>query len=71
MINWSNPQIIKDNLGAVLPRLPITFVYRADGSGTTLRLTQHLEKVCSSWQTPVTLFNGLLVSVQKVKRVPV
>lgn len=47
---WNDPQIAKDNQGAKLPDSPITFVHRADGSGTTYIFTTHLEAACPNWK---------------------
>jgi len=40
--NWSDPRIKADNPGTNLPNIPIKFVVRADGSGTTFIFTNHL-----------------------------
>ncbi|MEM9908254.1 MAG: phosphate ABC transporter substrate-binding protein PstS, partial [Cyanobacteria bacterium P01_D01_bin.44] len=46
---WNDPAIAADNPDANLPNLPITFVHRADSSGTTYIFTNHLNAACDSW----------------------
>ncbi|BAU14335.1 phosphate ABC transporter, periplasmic phosphate-binding protein [Leptolyngbya sp. NIES-3755] len=53
--NWSARRIAQDNPNIRLPNLPITFVFRADGSLTTLVMSQHLEKACPNWSSGVGL----------------
>ncbi|MGA9381875.1 MAG: phosphate ABC transporter substrate-binding protein PstS [Phormidium sp.] len=50
---WNDPKIAADNAGVTLPNLPITVVYRADGSGTTGVFTKHLSAVSPTWQSKV------------------
>lgn len=50
---WNDPQIAAANPGAKLPNLPITVVYRSDGSGTTGVFTQHLSAVSPEWKSKV------------------
>ncbi|MEA5575292.1 phosphate ABC transporter substrate-binding protein PstS [Anabaena sp. UHCC 0451] len=45
--NWSDPKIKADNPGVNLPKQPIRFVVRADGSGTTFIFTNHLSTISS------------------------
>ncbi|QDV24286.1 phosphate ABC transporter substrate-binding protein PstS [Aureliella helgolandensis] len=40
--NWNDPAIAAANAGTALPDLPITVVHRADSSGTTFVVTNHL-----------------------------
>lgn len=47
--NWNDPAIAAENPGVDLPNLPITFVHRSDGSGTTFIFTNHLEAACPNW----------------------
>lgn len=47
---WQDARVLKDNPGVKLPNSSIRFVYRDDGSDTTLRLTQHLEQACPGWK---------------------
>jgi phosphate transport system substrate-binding protein len=47
---WDDAKIAKDNAGATLPKEPITFVSRSDGSGTTSIFTKHIEKACPNWK---------------------
>lgn len=42
---WNDRRIKADNPGVNLPNLPIKFVVRADGSGTTFIFTNHLSAV--------------------------
>lgn len=46
--NWNDSRITADNGRALTTGLPIKVVYRSDGSGTTFRLSQHLQAVCGS-----------------------
>jgi phosphate transport system substrate-binding protein len=48
--SWDDAKIAKDNAGATLPKEPITFVTRSDGSGTTSIFTKHIEKACPNWK---------------------
>lgn len=50
---WNDPRLVKDNPGVNLPNLPITVVYRADGSGTTGVFTKHLSAVSPTWKSKV------------------
>jgi phosphate transport system substrate-binding protein len=50
---WNDPRLVKDNPGVNLPNLPITVVYRADGSGTTGVFTKHLSAASPTWQSKV------------------
>jgi phosphate transport system substrate-binding protein len=50
---WDDPRIASDNPGVTLPRLPITVVYRSDGSGTTSIWTDYLSKVSADWKSKV------------------
>ena len=47
---WDNKVIAKDNAGVKLPHKALTFVHRADGSGTTYNFTYYLSKVSKSWK---------------------
>ncbi|WGV27282.1 phosphate ABC transporter substrate-binding protein PstS [Halotia branconii] len=51
--NWHDPQIALANPGINLPNLPIQVVHRADGSGTTSVLTQHLSAINPEWKRKV------------------
>ena len=46
---WNDPLLAKDNKDAKLPDMPITLVYRSDGSGTTSIFTKHIAKACPNW----------------------
>ncbi|MFN5515451.1 MAG: phosphate ABC transporter substrate-binding protein PstS, partial [Cyanobacteriota bacterium] len=41
--NWNDPRIAADNPDVSFPDLPLLWVYRADGSGTTYIFTNHLQ----------------------------
>ncbi len=47
---WDNKVITKENAGVKLPHKALTFVHRADGSGTTYNFTYYLSKVSKSWK---------------------
>lgn len=51
--NWDSPAIAKLNKGEHFPNLPISVVYRSDGSGTTYAFTNYLSTVSSSWKSKV------------------
>jgi len=47
---WDNKIITKENPNAKLPHEKLTFVHRADGSGTTYNFTYFLSKVSKKWR---------------------
>jgi len=47
---WDNPIITKENKSLHLPHKKLTFVHRADGSGTTFNFTYYLCKVSKQWR---------------------
>jgi phosphate transport system substrate-binding protein len=49
IINWQDPAISVENLGAKLPHAAIILVHRSDGSGTTNILTEYLSSVSAVW----------------------
>ncbi len=51
--NWDSPAIQKINKGETLPNLPITVVYRSDGSGDTYAFTDYLSTISSEWKTKI------------------
>ncbi|MDZ8184780.1 MAG: phosphate ABC transporter substrate-binding protein PstS [Nostoc sp. ChiSLP02] len=51
--SWDDPQIVKANPDAKLPKQPITVVYRSDGSGTTGVFTKHLSAISPEWKSKV------------------
>jgi len=51
--NWNDPKIAKINPKAHLPNLPITPVFRSDGSGDTYTFTNYLSKVSKAWKDEV------------------
>lgn len=44
---WNDPRIVADNPGVELPELPIRLVVRADASGESLILVEHLDRINS------------------------
>jgi phosphate transport system substrate-binding protein len=50
---WSDPKIAKINPKAKLPALPITPVFRSDGSGDTYTFTNYLSKISPAWKNEV------------------
>lgn len=51
--NWNDERIAADNPDVILPDLPITVVYRSDGSGTTGVFTKHLSAISPQWNDSV------------------
>ena len=47
---WDNKVITQDNANVTLPHEKLTFVHRADGSGTTYNFTYYLSKVSKAWR---------------------
>ena len=47
---WDNSLIADTNKGVKLPHEKLTFVHRADGSGTTYNFTYFLSKVSTDWR---------------------
>jgi phosphate transport system substrate-binding protein len=47
---WDDALIAKANAGVKLPHEKLTFVHRADGSGTTYNFTYYLSKVSKKWR---------------------
>jgi len=47
---WDDALIAKQNAGITLPHEKLTFVHRADGSGTTYNFTYYLSKVSKEWR---------------------
>lgn len=47
--NWNDPALKKLNPAVKFPNLPMTVVYRSDGSGTTNMFTDYLTKVSKEW----------------------
>jgi len=47
---WDDKVIAKANKGVKLPHKKLTFVHRADGSGTTYNFTYFLSKVSKKWR---------------------
>lgn len=48
---WDAAVIGRDNPGVKLPHVPITVLYRLDGSGTTSIFTTYLSATSQSWST--------------------
>jgi phosphate transport system substrate-binding protein len=57
---WNDSRLTADNPSMNLPNLPITVVYRSDGSGTTFHFTTFLSNVSADWKSKV----GASTSVQ-------
>ncbi|NJK38390.1 MAG: phosphate ABC transporter substrate-binding protein PstS [Oscillatoriales cyanobacterium RM2_1_1] len=51
--NWNDPEIAAANPDVTLPDLPITPVYRSDGSGTTGVFTMHMSAVSEEWKNSI------------------
>jgi phosphate transport system substrate-binding protein len=51
--NWNDQRIAADNPDVTLPDVPITVVYRSDGSGTTGVFTKHLSAISEDWNSSV------------------
>jgi len=48
--NWNDAAILADNPNVEFPNSEIKLIYRADASGTTAALSQHLSAVSKEWQ---------------------
>ena len=48
---WNDPRIASINPNVTLPDLPITVIYRSDGSGTTAVMTKHLSTISPAWKS--------------------
>ncbi|MBE9216335.1 phosphate ABC transporter substrate-binding protein PstS [Plectonema cf. radiosum LEGE 06105] len=53
IIKWNDSKIAELNPDVKLPDLPITVVYRSDGSGTTAAFTAHLSAISTQWEKEV------------------
>lgn len=53
LTKWNDPKIAALNPGVKLPDLPITFVHRSDGSGTTFVFTNHMSAISPEWKQKV------------------
>ena len=47
--NWNDPAIAEANPGVDFPDLPISWIHRSDGSGTTFLFTNHITTACPNW----------------------
>ena len=47
---WNDPAIANANPDAQLPEMPISWIHRSDGSGTTFLFTNHIQAACPNWQ---------------------
>ncbi len=56
--SWADPAITSDNGGVVVSNQPIIRVVRADGSGTTFLLLNHLNTVCQNLPNPSNDWTG-------------
>lgn len=50
---WNDARIKKQNPGVKIPAVPITPVFRSDGSGDTYAFTNYLSKVNPAWKNSV------------------
>jgi len=50
---WNDSRLAADNPTMKLPNLPITVVYRSDGSGTTFHFVTFLSNVSADWKSKV------------------
>jgi phosphate transport system substrate-binding protein len=50
---WNDPALVKLNTGVTLPDMPLTFVHRSDGSGTTFVWVDYLAKVSPEFKEKV------------------
>lgn len=50
---WNDKNIANINKGVSLPNIPITVVYRSDGSGTTYVFSDYLSKISNQWKEQV------------------
>jgi phosphate transport system substrate-binding protein len=51
--NWNDRRIAAANKGVSLPNLPITPVFRSDGSGDTYAFTDYLSRTNSNWKRSI------------------
>ena len=56
---WNDPALVRLNAGAKLPDLPLTFVHRSDGSGTTFIWADYLAKVSPDFKSRVGVDSAL------------
>jgi phosphate transport system substrate-binding protein len=56
---WNDPTLVAQNPTLKLPDLPITVVFRADGSGTTFIFAEYLSKVSAEWREKVGAFTSI------------
>jgi phosphate transport system substrate-binding protein len=47
---WNDAAIAADNPSVSLPDMPITFIRRSEGSGTTFAFTNHLSAISPEWK---------------------
>ena len=50
IVDWNDPAIKAVNPGLNLPKLPISIIVRAEGSGTTYNFTNYLSKISPAWK---------------------
>lgn len=50
---WNDPALVTLNPGVTLPSMPLTFVHRSDGSGTTFVWADYLSKVSPEFKSTV------------------
>lgn len=51
VVYWDDAVIASANPGVALPHQKVTFVHRADGSGTTFNFTYHLSLISPEWRS--------------------
>lgn len=51
--SWDHPEILKENEGLKIPKLPIIVAHRSDASGTTAIFTNFLSQRSKSWAKKV------------------
>lgn len=56
---WNAPELAATNAGSALPDLPISVIYRTDGSGTTAIFTRYLASVSPRWSKEVGAGKGV------------
>lgn len=48
--SWNDKALVAANPGVDLPDMPITFIRRSEGSGTTFAFTNHLSAISPEWK---------------------
>jgi phosphate transport system substrate-binding protein len=63
ILNWNDRRLAAANKGVTLPNLPITPVFRSDGSGDTYAFTDYMSRTDATWRR--TVGTGTAVSFPK------